>query len=127
MFSLPGSISRRDIEHLALGIGLIVGCELLSAGLEPYSHIEDLAMLHVLAIVFLSVRLPPLIATFMAVGCIASYDYFFIPPKRAFAFGELRNSLSLGAMLVVAVVVSTLGKQLREQERLANRAAERER
>jgi two-component system sensor histidine kinase KdpD len=93
----------------------------------PHAELEDVAMIHVLGIVVCAIRLPLPRAMATAVGCVASFDFFFVPPAWAFASGELKHALTLVGMIVVAFAVGSLTRRLRQQERLAAQLAERER
>ncbi len=105
--------------------GLAAGCVLTSTALaylaHPYGHIADLAMIHLLGIVFLSLRSSVRVSVAASVLSIVAFDFFSIAPRWAFAWRDWESSLTFAAMLVVAVVVSTLSENRRRQE-LAARA-----
>src|SRR5262249_35104616 len=54
---------------------------------------------------------------------IVACDYFFIPPRMAFAWTDTRKTLTFVAMLVVGAVIGGLSERLRHQERAARRTA----
>src|SRR6187431_2243054 len=109
--------------------GLAVGCVTLSVAsahfVEPYGHLADLAMIHLLAIVFLSLRSSVRTSIVASTVSIFSFDFFFITPKYALAWSAAESLVTFVAMVVVAGVVSTLSENLRRQEQAARATAAR--
>jgi two-component system sensor histidine kinase KdpD len=105
--------------------GLAVACVVASTAcaylVHPYGHLADLAMIHLLGIVFLSLRSSVRVSVLSSIGSILAFDFLFITPTFAFAWTDVESCLTFAAMIVVAVVVSTLSANLRRQE-LAARA-----
>lgn len=120
--------SARSLATPALfGVATVVLCAALGALVLPHAELEDVAMIHVLGIVVCAIRLPRTPALVTAVVLVASFDFLFVPPAWAFAWGELKHALTLFGMVLVGVAVSSLAQRLRQQERLVVQAAERER
>jgi two-component system, OmpR family, sensor histidine kinase KdpD len=91
----------------------------LSVLLFPYLELLDLAMIYLLGIVVTAVRTsrwPALLASFCSV---AAFDFFFVPPFYTFAVADVRYILTFGVMFVVALVISGLTLQVREQAEAA--------
>jgi two-component system sensor histidine kinase KdpD len=111
------------------GYGLAVGCVLLSTLaahlVEPYGHLADLAMIHLLGIVFLSLRSSVRVSVVASIVSIFSFDFFFISPKYALAWSDVESVVTFVAMVVVAAVVSKLSENLRRQEQAARATAAR--
>ena len=107
--------------------GIAFGYVALSAGcaylLHPRGHVADWAMIHLLGIVFLSLRSSLRVSVLASLVSIALFDYLFITPKFAFALSDAESWFTFSAMLIVAIVVSTLSQNLRRQERAARAAA----
>jgi two-component system sensor histidine kinase KdpD len=97
----------------------------LVAGL--LGRLVDAGMLttpYLLAVVVIAARAGrgPAVAT--ALGSVAAFDFFFIPPHFTFAVADAQYLLTFGVMLVIALVVGTLTARLRRQ---ADDARQRER
>src|SRR3954469_21946326 len=109
--------------------GLAAGCVALSILcahlVEPYGHLADLAMIHLLGIVFLSLRSSVRASVIAAVVSIFGFDYLFIKPKYALAWSDAESIVTFVVMVVVAGVVSTLSENSRRQEQAARATAAR--
>jgi two-component system, OmpR family, sensor histidine kinase KdpD len=107
--------------------GLAPGCVLLSTAVallvQPYGHLADLAMIHLLGIVFLSLRCSVRTSVIACTVSICSFDFFFISPK--YAWSDAESIVTFMAMVVVAAVVSTLSENSRRQEHAARATAAR--
>src|SRR6478736_3427672 len=111
------------------GYGLAVGCVVLSIVgaqlVQPYGHLADLAMIHLLGIVFLSLRSSVRTSVVASIVSIFAFDFFFISPKFALAWSDAESIVTFVAMVVVAAVVSKLSENLRRQEQAARAVAAR--
>jgi len=109
--------------------GLAVACVGLSVAfaqlVEPYGHLADLAMIHLLGVVFLSLRSNVRTSVVASVASILSFNFFFISPKYALAWSDAESIVTVVAMVVVAGVVSKLSENLRRQEQAARATAAR--
>ncbi len=80
-------------------------------------------MIHLLGIVFLSLRSSVKVSVFASFASILAFDYSFISPTFAFAWTDAESFVTFVAMVVVAAVVSSLSENLRRQEQAARAAA----
>src|SRR4051812_8379421 len=91
------------------GYGFAAACivlSILAAQLvQPYGHLADLAMIHLLGIVFLSLRSTVRTSVVASIVSILGFDFFFITPKYALAWSDAESIVTFLAMLVVAAVV----------------------
>ena len=115
----------RAIRAYGLAVACVLGSIALAALVEPYGHLADLAMLHLLGIVFLSLRSSVRASMAASIVSIFAFDFFFISPKFALAWSDAESIVTFVAMLVVAGVVSTLSENSRRQERAARATAAR--
>lgn len=90
---------------------------------QPYGHLADLAMIHLLGIVFYSLRGSVRGAVLTAISSILAFDFFFVSPKFSFAPTDIESSVTFAVMIVVALIVSKLSEKFRLQERVALAAA----
>src|SRR6185295_15126015 len=105
-------------------------CALVTAGTWPLAPRLDLAnivMLFLLAVVLVAVRFgrgPAVLAAFINV---ASFDFFFVPPRFTLAVSDVQYLIVFGVMLVVALIVGHLTAGLRFQARVAGHREARSR
>jgi two-component system, OmpR family, sensor histidine kinase KdpD len=117
----------RLVEQLRpylLALGCVAVSTLVALFIEPFSSLEDEAMIYLLADILAALRFDPKTSVVTAVGSILACDFLFVQPRMAFAWTDTRKSLTFLAMVVVAVVISGLSGRLRHQERAARRSAE---
>ena len=109
--------------------GLAVACVVLSTVcayvVQPYGHLADLAMIHLLGIVFLSLRSSLRVSLLATIASIFAFDFFFITPKFAIAWSDAESVVTFVAMILVAAIVSKLSENLRQQEQAARANAQR--
>ncbi|HKO47229.1 MAG TPA: ATP-binding protein [Polyangiaceae bacterium] len=109
--------------------GLAAACVVLSSlgaqVVQPYGHLADLAMIHLLGIVLLSLRSSARTSVIASVISIFSFDFFFISPRYDLAWSDAESIVTFVTMIVVAGVVSKLSENLRRQEQAARATAAR--
>jgi len=101
-------------------IGLTTG---LALALRPYLQITDVAMLLLLAVVFVAYRHRRGPAVTASLLSIAVFDFLFVPPYYTFNVHNAAFYLTFAVMLGVALSMSQLTGRIREQ---AEEASERE-
>jgi two-component system sensor histidine kinase KdpD len=79
-------------------------------------HLPDVVMLYLVAILVSSFRFGRGPATLASALCVASYDFFFVPPFHTFAVEHARHVLTFAMMFGLGLVVSGLAARLRRQE-----------
>ena len=87
--------------------------------LEPWFDLANIVMLFLLAVVLVSVRYgrgPAIVTSIMG---IASFDFFFVPPRFTFAVTDFQYVLTFVVMLAVGVIIAHLTARLRYQARIA--------
>jgi two-component system sensor histidine kinase KdpD len=111
------------VEYAWAALALAV-CTVLAVGLIRIASVTDVAMLYLLGVGFVASRFGRGPSVVAAVGSIAAFDFFFVPPFHTFAVSDARYVLTFGVMLFIALVISALTHRLRAQ---AETARERER
>jgi len=87
--------------------------------LYRWFDLANIVMLFLLAVVGVAVRWgrgPAVVAAFVSV---ASFDFFFVPPRFSFAITDFQYLLTFGVMLLVALVIGQMTAGLRYQARIA--------
>lgn len=123
------ALNSSALTRATRGYGLAAACVVLSSLgaqlVQPYGHLADLAMIHLLGIVILSLRSRVRVSVIASIVSIFSFDFFFISPKYALAWSDAESIVTFVAMVVVAAVVSRLSENLRRQEQVALATAAR--
>jgi two-component system sensor histidine kinase KdpD len=125
--SVPESAQRRKAKRLryvwaALACVLVT---LLAAGLNQRFDRDNIVAVYLLTVVVIAWRFgrgPAALAAFLSV---ASYDFFFVPPRFSFAVSDVQYLLTFVVMLAVGLIVGQLTAGLRFQARVASHREER--
>ena len=83
--------------------------------LRPRLTPVNLAMIYLLEVVAVSVRSNRQVSIATALASVAAFDFFCVPPYLTFAVGDPEYLVTFAAMLVVALVISTLTDHIRRQ------------
>ena len=128
----PGSTAAADdavedalrFKRRAIGYGVAavssVGMALLATPLLPFFDLANIAMLFLLVVLLVAVRYgrgPSVLATCL---CVASFDFFFVPPRFSFAISDLQYAVTFAVMLAVGLITGHLTAGLRFQARVAS-------
>jgi two-component system sensor histidine kinase KdpD len=96
----------------------LLACAITTAVATPLREHFDLAnivMVFLLTVVLVGVRLgrgPAVMASFVSV---ASFDFFFVPPRFSFTVDDPQYLLTFAVMLVVALIIGQLTADLKRQ------------
>jgi two-component system sensor histidine kinase KdpD len=115
--SLRVSNYARSAAAVAVATGL---AWLLHGRVAP----ANLIMIYLLSVMAVAARLGRGPAILASVLSVATFDFFFVPPRLAFRVSDTQYVLTFAVMLLVALVISTMASRLRQQ---AEAARQRER
>src|SRR5438270_5456712 len=98
-------------------LGATVFCTVAGLAMHTRFDLVNVAMVYLLAVVFVALRYSrgPAIAT--AVLCVATFDYVFVPPRGTFTVDDVQYLFTFAIMLAVALVISHLVESVRRQAR----------
>ncbi|MBV1775188.1 DUF4118 domain-containing protein [Burkholderiaceae bacterium DAT-1] len=105
--------------------GLLFGAmsSVLATGLAwpVWQHFDltNVAMVYLLAVVYASARFGRWPGVLTSVLSVASFDFFFVPPRFSFAVSDTQFVFTFVVMLVVALTISSLTANIRFQARIA--------
>jgi two-component system sensor histidine kinase KdpD len=94
-------------------------CTVLDWLLFPAFEKANLVMVYLLGVVVVAMRGGRFAALLASVLSVAAFDVFFVSPNMSFAVAHLEYLVTLGVMLLVALVISTLTVRLRQQAEAA--------
>jgi two-component system sensor histidine kinase KdpD len=110
-------------EYVRAGL-VVAACAAISFPLFTLLSVTDVAMIFLLGVVFVASRYGRGPSLFASLLSIATFDFFFVPPRFTFAVSDVRYILTFGVMLAAALVASHLTLRIRAQ---AQTARDRER
>lgn len=94
----------------------VVACLVTTVLTQPMRHWFDLAnivMLFLLCVVLVAMKYGRGPASLAAVLAVASFDFFFVPPRLSFAVSDVQYLVTFAVMLVVGLLIGQLTANLR--------------
>jgi two-component system sensor histidine kinase KdpD len=119
-----GSLPEGEPQHLRAALASLAFVALLTIGglwIAPIIKEPNLAILYMLAVVFSALRWGRRAAIISAVAGAITFDFFFVPPFRSLAAGDLWYLITLIGLLAVGLTVSMLTLAAKEEAREARR------
>ncbi len=104
---------------IAAALVLVGAATLLGDTVFGRAQVADVVMVYLLAIVLVSLRWGLLEALFAAIASVLAFDFFFVPPYHTFAVADLRHIATFGIMFLVATIISSLTRRVRDQAEAA--------
>jgi len=105
-----------DYIWVTIVIGL---CSLLAEIMVGKFELANMVMVYLLGVIFVATRFgrgPSIMASILGV---AALDFFFVSPYLTFSVADSQYLVTLGAMLTVAMVTSSLMANVRSQAKVA--------
>jgi two-component system sensor histidine kinase KdpD len=112
--------SRARLSDYAYASAACLATTLLATPLRDLFDLANIVMLFLLTVVLVAVRLgrgPAVAAAFLSV---ASFDFFFVPPRFSFAVSDAQYTLTFAVMLTVALITGQLTARLRLEAHAAS-------
>ncbi len=92
---------------------------LLTLPLAPLFELANIVMLFLLYVVLVAVKLGRGPAMLAAVLGVASFDFFFVPPRFSFAVSDVQYLMTFAVMLAVGLMIGQLTARLRFSARMS--------
>jgi two-component system sensor histidine kinase KdpD len=128
-----GAEAAEDPRRVAKRLGYtwtLVACAattLVATPLRAYFDLANIVMLFLLTVVLVAVKFGRGPAVMAALVSVASFDFFFVPPRFSFAVHDVQYLLTFVVMLAVALITGQMTAGLRYQARIASYREERAR
>lgn len=110
------------LTHYLVAFPLAAACTAISQLIEPHAQLADFVMVYLLGVTTVAIRSGLGPSLFAACVSILSFDFFFIPPKGAWAWPDSASVITFVGMLVMAGVLSRLNRTLRREREAARRS-----
>ena len=114
----PGSGAVRW-DRYAWAAAIAALCTLLAFAMYPHFELSNLVMIYLLGVTVAGLRLGRGPSALTALLNVATFDFFFVPPRYSFAVSDAQYLVTFGAMLTIALVIATLTASVRQQTRVA--------
>jgi two-component system sensor histidine kinase KdpD len=125
-WNVIGSLFRHQTERMekdwrgyAMAAMVCVMTALIAEPLYAFFDLSNIVMLFLMAVVFIAMRFgrgPAVLASFLNV---ASFDFFFVPPRFSFAISDVQYLMTFIVMLAVGLIIGQLTAGLNYQARIA--------
>ncbi|MEO8486287.1 MAG: DUF4118 domain-containing protein [Betaproteobacteria bacterium] len=110
-------MSTKVRKGYAWAVAAAAACTLAGLAITPRFDLVNIAMVYMLGVVYVALRHPLGAAIATAVLCVGAFDFLFVPPRGTLTVDDLQYLLTFAIMVVVAVVISRLVQDAREQSR----------
>ncbi len=100
-------------------VALAAACTGLAFLMFPHVDTVNLVMVYLLGVTIAGLRLGRGPSVLTSVLSVASFDYFFVPPRFNFAVSDAQYLLTFGVMLLISLVIATLMASVRQQTRVS--------
>ena len=100
-------------RHYAWAIAACLLTTLLAFPLANRIDLANIVMLFLLAVVGVALRFGRGPAMLAALVSVASFDFFFVPPRYSFAVSDVQYLMTFGVMLAVGLLIGQLTANLR--------------
>lgn len=84
------------------------------------TQLADVAMIFLLGIVLVSLRWGLVASSLAVVLSVLAFDFFFVPPFHTLAVADVSHLVTFAVMFVVATVITSLTRRVRDQARIAS-------
>ncbi len=99
-----------------------MACSLTTVLALPFRELLDpanIVMLYLLAVALIAVRFGRGPGIFASVLAVLAFDFFLVRPYQSLTVADTQYLLTFGVMLTVALIISSLAANLRQQARIA--------
>ncbi|MCX5832371.1 MAG: DUF4118 domain-containing protein [Deltaproteobacteria bacterium] len=108
------------ISDYGAGILFFIIANILCFIMYPYFHLSNLIMVYLLGVMLTAVSCGRGPAILISCLSVLSFDFFFIPPRFSFTVEEAQDVVTFIVMLLVAMVISHLASNMRQQANVAH-------
>jgi len=106
-------------DRYGWAMAISVACTLLAEAMYSHFELSNLVMIFLLGVTISGLRLGRGPSALTAVLNVASFDFFFVPPRFTFAVSDAQYIVTFAAMLIIALVIASLTANVRQQTRVA--------
>jgi two-component system sensor histidine kinase KdpD len=112
---------HRPLRRYLLGLLLVAAATGLSALVDPYISPTNLIIIYLLSVVLAAFYLGRGPAILVSVLGVATFDFFFVPPRLTMAVADTEYLLTFIGLMAVSLVISQLTALVRGQAKAVQR------
>lgn len=109
------------LSHYLAAFPIAAASTAISQLISPHAQLADFVMVYLLGVTALAMRSGLGPSLFAACVSILSFDFFFIPPRFAWAWPDSASVLTFVGMAIMASVISGLNRGVRREREAAQR------
>jgi two-component system sensor histidine kinase KdpD len=117
-----GSPIRSPLTHYLVAFPLAAASTAISTLIAAHAQLADFVMVYLLGMTAVAMRSGLGPSLFAACVSILSFDFFFIPPKREWAWPDSASIITFVGMLIMAGVLSGLNRGVRREREAAKQS-----
>jgi len=117
---VPEVSTRRRWPDYVRASAVTVLCTAIAWPLPADFGLVNIVMIYLLGTTLGALRLGRGASVALAIGNMMAFDYFFVPPVFSFDVADIRYLFTLGAMLIVALVIANLMVSIRRHREVAD-------
>ncbi|MBV9467747.1 MAG: sensor histidine kinase KdpD, partial [Abitibacteriaceae bacterium] len=119
------SVSSRTLYPYVGAIGIIALCTLVAWAMHRTFSPPNLTMIYLVGVVLAAARLGRGPSVLAALGGVAAYDFFFVPPYYTFAVSDVQYLVTFAVLLGTGLIVSTLTTRVQQAAEAARSREQR--
>ena len=106
-------------RRYAWALATSLGCTAVAFAMFSHVAIVNLVMVYLLGVTIAGLRFGRGPSVMVSVLNVASFDFFFVTPRFAFAVSDAQYLMTFAVMLIVGLVIAQLMASVRQQTRVA--------
>ena len=100
-------------QRYGAAVAICVATTVLTHPMRNWFDLANIVMLFLLCVVFVAMRYGRGPASLAAVLSVASFDFFFVPPRLSFVVSDVQYLVTFAVMLAVGLLIGQLTANLR--------------
>ena len=106
-------------SRYAWAVALAAACTLAAFVMFPHLDTVNLLMVYLLGVTIAGLRLGRGPSVLTSILSVASFDFFFVPPRFSFSVTDAQYLITFAVMLMISLVIATLMASVRQQTRVS--------
>lgn len=120
---LQTDMNGRGVWGYVVAVGAAIACTAVGMFMTPRFDPVNVAMIYLLAVVVIALRFSRGAAIFASVLCVGAFDFMFVAPHGTLTVHDAQYLLTFTIIVGVALVISHLTQNVREQAEARARLA----
>ena len=111
--------TKANYKRYVYALSVVAMATLIAGLIAPHFHLVNVVMVYQLAIVIIATRWGRAPSIVSSIVSTLVFDFLFVPPYFSFSVTDTQYILTLVAMLLTALTISTLTSTVRQQAEMA--------